>query len=115
MGRSNYVRVKVKREGGFTGVPLSGEFDSESLSQGEAQTLRGLIDSADFFNLPASVAGGTRGADRFQYVVTIETEDKQHTVRTTDTAGSEALHDLVDHLMKMTRRAARKPDSTTGK
>ncbi len=109
------MRVKVKREGGFTGVPLSGEFDSESLSQEEAQRLRELIDSADFFNLPATAAGSTRGADRFQYVVTIETEDKQHTVRTTDSAGSEALQELVDHLMKLARRAARKPDGTAGK
>jgi hypothetical protein len=105
------MRVEFRREGGFAGIPLGAVFDAESLSAEDAGTLRELMEAADFFNLPATTTPA-RGADRFQYVVTVEADGKRHTVRTTDAAAPEPLRTLLDFLIKLVRKRGKAGRST---
>lgn len=47
---------------------------------------------------------GRRGADGFSYLVTIQSERKTHTVRTTDGQVLPTLRPLIDYLVKEGRR-----------
>jgi hypothetical protein len=98
------MRIKVTREGGFTAIPLNAEVGGDSLSAEESRRLKGLVEAADFFNLPATVRARGAGADRFQYTVTVEEGDRRHTVRTSDAAAPEALQDLIDDVLKAARK-----------
>lgn len=104
---SQTMRVEFRREGGFAGIPLGAEFDTESLSAEDAGALRELVGRADFFNLPAA-SPPARGADRFQYVVTVEAGGKRYTVRTTDAAAPEPLRTLLDFLLKLVRKRGKR-------
>src|SRR5260221_13885971 len=74
------MKISFVRTGGFAGLRLAATIDSATLSPEEAAQLQALVDNAKFFALPANVKGKTSGADRFQYAITIETPDQQHTV-----------------------------------
>ncbi len=102
MSQRNLTRVEFRREGGFAGIPLTAELDAGSLPPDEAAALRELLDSADFFSLPAVIVPPRAGADQFQYVITVEADGQRHTVRTTDPAPP-ALHKLLDFLMRITK------------
>lgn len=97
------MRIEFSREGGFTGIPLTAEFDTESLSPEDASALQQVIKAADFFELPPVIGKSATGADRFQYVITIEAEGKRHTVRTSEET-SEALQAAIDFLQGLARR-----------
>ncbi|HEY7709558.1 MAG TPA: protealysin inhibitor emfourin [Candidatus Entotheonella sp.] len=101
------MRIYFERSGGFAGNlrPWTAEVDTEqhnlvygakrlkrTLSPEEVRDLLELVESAGFFALPSTTTPSRRGTNQFQYVVTIETQDKRHTVRTTEGAVSAALH-----------------------
>jgi hypothetical protein len=96
------MRVEYKREGGFTGIPLSAEFDSESLPPEKAGTLVELVEAADFFHLPARISPPTVGADRFEHFLTVEENGKRHSV-TTSGGGPVALQELLEFIGKLAK------------
>ncbi|SRR6266849_2829934 len=96
------MRVEFRREGGFTGIPLTFELETESLAPEEAAALRELVEAADFFDLPAVISPPGLGADRFQYVLTLEENGKRHAVRTSEPVPA-ALRNLIDFLVKFAK------------
>jgi len=97
-------RIKFVREGGVTGIPLTYEVDTESLSPEEVATLQELVDKAGFFNLPPTIAASTEGADRFQFTLKVDVDDKSHSVRTADPV-PQSLEKLIEFLTKLARAA----------
>lgn len=98
------MRIQYVRTGGFAGLRMATEIDSEALSQEELQNLREALDTAHFFNLPEQMMGDMRGADRFQYEITIEDEEgRQHTVRTNEASLPEEMQPLVHQLEQLAR------------
>src|SRR5512145_2042046 len=102
------MRVHFERSGGFGGMRLSAELDTDqlqatygatrvqrALSPEEARHLERLVESSDFFALPARTSSAARGADRLQYVITVENAGKRHSVHTMDEAATEALGALL--------------------
>jgi len=105
------MRITFERSGGFAGLTSTVELDTESLPPDEAHNVQKMVEDANFFNLPASILARSQGADRFQYVVTVEVEDKQHTVRMEDGAIPDAQRPLVNYLTKMAKEKRREPTS----
>jgi hypothetical protein len=103
------MRIYFERSGGFAGMRVSTTIDTESLGSAETDELQKLIDTAKFFALPALITTTSpAGVDQFQYKVTIETGDRQHTVETGDAGAPDTLLPL---LQKLTRLARTKPGS----
>ena len=99
------MRVYLERSGGFTGITMSIDLDTDSLSDEEARMLREHVSKAGFFSLPAQSARPTRGADRLQHVVRVEADDgRVHTVTAIDGAIPAALQPLLDYLQKKMRK-----------
>lgn len=77
--------------------------DTETLSSPEAQTLKRLVDTADFFRLPEKISGATQ-PDRFQYDITIEDNDRRHHVEVGEANVPGTLRPLLDWLMEKVRQ-----------
>jgi hypothetical protein len=94
------MKISFLRTGGFAGLRLATTIDSTTLSPEETAHLRMLVENAGFFALPASLKAKASGADRFQYTITIETPEQQHTVTADESAVSPALRQLLNWLTK---------------
>jgi hypothetical protein len=121
------MRVQFERSGGFGGIRLTAELDTDqlhvtygatrvqrALSPEEARHLERLVESSDFFALPARMPSAARGADRFQYVMAVESAGKRHTVQTADETAPAALKALIASLgnISMGRRVVPNSDDT---
>jgi hypothetical protein len=108
------MRVHFERTGGVGGLRLTAEIDTDqpqvtygatrvqrALTPEEARYLERLVESPDFFALPARASSATRSADRFQYLITVESAGKRHSVQTTDEAASETLKALIACLTRV--------------
>ena len=98
------MRIEFERSGGFAGMRLSGRVETSELPAEQACSLEEAVDAAQFWALPGEIPGHQRGADRFQYVVTVETEDQRHTVRVGESAMPEALGALVKAVTRLARK-----------
>lgn len=96
------MRISFERSGGFAGMTLRRTVDTDELPPDEAERVRGLVEGADFFALPAAGAAG-RGADRFQYVVEVEHAGRRHAVQVGEDAPP-GLQPLLDYLTRLARK-----------
>lgn len=89
--------ITFERSGGVVGNEIYLELELEKQSADKAERLQKLIDTANFFNIPANI-GMTTTPDEFQYKITVDNGDEYHSVRTTDTTMPKALFPLVKEL-----------------
>ena len=107
------MKIHFERSGGFANIRLTAEADTDarelifgaarvkkSLSPDEARNLEAMVKAADFFNLPATTQPA-QGADRFQYVLTVESGGKRHTVQTSEASATPGLRPFFDFLTKL--------------
>jgi hypothetical protein len=94
------MRVLFERTGGFAGRKLQGALDSSRLSVPKARKLKELLKKSGFFELPSTLVSSEKGADRFSYRVTVETDDGRHTVETSEAAIPGQLRPLLDFLTR---------------
>lgn len=97
------MHIQFVRTGGFAGLRLSTEIDGDSLSPAELQNLREALDTAHFFTLPEQMIDDTVGADRFQYEITVDEGDRQHTIVASESALPEEVQPLVSQLERLAR------------
>lgn len=97
------MRYHFVRSGGFAGLRLAATVDSEELPEEEAILLEEELDSAHFFNLPNQLQEPQGGTDRFQYQITVDNGEKQHTVEAGEASLPDTLQPLVQHLERIAR------------
>jgi hypothetical protein len=98
------MRINFERSGGFVGMRITATIDTESLPADEAAELRQLVESAGFFDLPPTISS-TTGADQFTYVLTVESESRQHRVEVKDGGVPPSLRPLLQRLTSLARRS----------
>jgi hypothetical protein len=89
--------VHYERYGPGT-VRLTATVEPASLSPDEVRRLEELVEAANFFSMPAMLRSARPEPDQFRYVVTIEREDKRHTVRADAESLSSAQLELFQFL-----------------
>lgn len=99
------MKIYFRQTGGIAGMRLSATLDTETLPPGKARALEKLVARAHFFDLPSKIPPPGPGADRFQYVITVESGRRCHTVELIDGAIPKALEPLLQAL-----REAARPD-----
>lgn len=97
------MRIEFERSGGLAGMRLTLSVDTDTLPESEADEIAKLVKEADFFALPEE-AGTPPGADAFNYKVTIESEGRSHTVRTSELEAPPGLSPLLQRLERLARR-----------
>lgn len=104
------MKIHFERSGGYAGMTMSVDIDPGSLSDTEREALMTHLSDAEFFALPSAIADpSTTGADRYNYRITIESNDQTHTVECTDGSAPASLAPLLDWLNDSARRAPRNP------
>ena len=98
------MRIRFERTGGFDGLRLSGEVDSEKLSAAQAKELKRLVEGARPFDQPRTASRSPQVPDQFQYELTIEDGDRTHTIQTGDAEASDELRELIDWLAETARK-----------
>ncbi|HWT80698.1 MAG TPA: protealysin inhibitor emfourin, partial [Candidatus Methylomirabilis sp.] len=71
---------------------------SDELLPDEEKRMRDLVESAHFFELPTVLRSPTPGADRFQYKISVETEQFKHTIQFDEGATPAQLRPLLAWL-----------------
>jgi hypothetical protein len=97
------MKFHLERSGGFTGIPLQADIDSETMNQEDRLALELLVDSANFFTLPEKFQPSGSGADRFTYKLTIEKAGKSHTIEVGEAEIPEKLQPLIQHVTALAR------------
>ena len=104
--RDKTLKVCLKRTGGVAGIRGQWEIDGHALDSKKASELKKLLETADFFSLPCEVGNLKEVRDVFCYELTVEDEDKKHTVRCAEPAVPKPVRDCLDWILKTTRREA---------
>lgn len=97
------MQIAFERSGGFAAMILSTKVDIDALGVQEAEWVRHLVETANFFQLPSHLFS-TGEVDRFQYQLTVTDGDRHHTVTIGETAIPESLHPLIDWLLDKARQ-----------
>jgi hypothetical protein len=99
------MKIDIERTGGFAGISQSHSISTEQLPAEQAQTLRGLVDASDFYELPSVIPSAGPERDPFQYKITVESERGTHTVQ----AGEAAVPPRLQPVLDWVKNSARKP------
>ncbi len=105
------TKIHFERSGGFTGLTKAVDIDVDLLPETERQALISHISNAGFFTLPTEIvdASATTGADRYNYRITIESNNHKHSVKCTDGSAPASLVPLLAWLNGASRREPRMP------
>jgi len=101
MAAGERIEVQFERSGGLAGLGVKTTVDVARLPEPEAEELRGLLDRVDF----AEPSPPPRGADRFQYDITVSRGGKTDMVTAYDGSMSPGLKALTDWLVAYARSA----------
>lgn len=102
---SGQIRIRLERSGGFAGMTKRASVDTATLPPEQAREITDLLGKVDL----ASVSGGSpaaslrpppRGADRFQYDVTISEGGREHHLSVSDADMPGDLKPLIASVMK---------------
>jgi hypothetical protein len=101
------MRITLTIDGGFAHIPgLSGPFriDTATMDPERAREIESLIHNARLFEQPSELGtGADQGADRRAYTLTVEDEQRSHTVRLTDPISGRELQSLVERVQALGR------------
>ena len=90
--------ITLERSGGFAGISKVITIDTAKIPQNQAEQLPMLLECANFFNLPAYIAGDSKNRDRFEYTITVEDKDKQHAVTVSESLIPGTIRPLIDWI-----------------
>ncbi|MBL1174133.1 protealysin inhibitor emfourin [Pantanalinema sp. GBBB05] len=96
------MQISFERSGGFAGMVMATDVDTANLPSEDAKHLRTLVEAADFFRLPTTIAAAQ--PDRFQYQITVTDAGKVHSVSVDESVMPGTLRPLVDWLIQATRQ-----------
>lgn len=95
-------RIKFERTGGFAGMKIARDLKLDDLSDEQSSRISELLEDLDFGELPEELIQEAR-PDQFTYVITVETDDWEHTVVTGDASAPEKMQELLRLLDRLAR------------
>jgi len=95
-------RIKYERTGGFAGMRIARDLKLGDLPEEQADSIISLLDDLDFGELPEHLTEESM-PDQFTYVITVETDDWEHTVVTGDASAPEKMQELLQLLDRLAR------------
>ncbi len=94
------MRIFFERTGGFAGRKIQGTLDSSDLPPTQVHRINRLLQKSRFFELPSTLELPGPCADQFNYKITVENENRRHTVETGDIAIPAGMRPLLDFLTR---------------
>lgn len=101
---SDAARIDFERSGGFAGITLGASVDTAQLPPEQALEIQELLDKIDLAALGERPLRLSRGADRFQYDITVTRGSERYTASIGESEVSPELRPLIDRLTEIARR-----------
>jgi hypothetical protein len=101
------MKISIVRGGGFGGLVTVTTADTASLAPEDARRLRAKVEQTGLFTLPEHLSGPPRQPHPFSYAVTVEDQDRSHTVRVSEEDMPESLGSLVAWVSSVEGREER--------
>jgi hypothetical protein len=101
------LHVELERSGGFAGITTRVSLDTSALSPAEAAEVEGLVERADLRGLARSLAAeppAQRGADRFQYELTVSHGGERYSVELPESAATPEVRQLISRVTQLGKR-----------
>ena len=98
------ARIEFERSGGFAGISLGTSVDTSQLSPDEAREMEELLAKVNFSAPRELPMRASRGADRFQYNLTVTRGGQTQTVSIGESEVTPELRPLLDRLTDMAKR-----------
>ncbi len=92
------MHITIERSGGFTGIPMKRELDTQTIDHQQALELETLLGAADFFNLQDAV---TQEPDRFQYSIAVTNQGQSHQIHMSETQLSDNLYAWIEKVLAL--------------
>jgi hypothetical protein len=93
------LRIELTRSGGYAGLTSKlGELDTAELPEEDAREVERLVQQADVPSLLADAPGPGKGADRFQYHLTIEDDSGRHELTLSEDQLPDELRKVVERV-----------------
>ena len=92
------MKIRFRQSGGYAGLMMGYEINTESLSTEEAAQLHSLVEGSGILQAKSKRTANAR--DLFNYEITIETKESTHQVLFDDLSLSEAALPLVEYLQE---------------
>ena len=96
------TKISFKRTGGFMGREIDTDLDLNEMPDEEAQELQRLILDAKFFNIPQNLIEPSQH-DEYEYIVTVDAGNSNHTVHTSDTNAPQSMRPLLAKLSALAK------------
>lgn len=93
------MRLDVIRSGGFANLRVPAHLDTSELPPEEAQEIEALVAQLDLESLAERSPLRGRGADRFQYDLTVTREEEEHRVTASESEIPPQLRALIDRVL----------------
>ncbi len=95
--------IQLERSGGFAGMVLHAQVDTEALDPQEKASLESMVEAANFFSLPEKIMPAGPGADRFSYRITIQKSGASRIVEVSESGVPETLQPLIQRILFLKR------------
>jgi len=92
------MRIHFEKSGGFAGISLGSDFDSENLSAEQTDELSQLVRESCFFEQPTVMRAAQPAPDRFHYRVSVDTGTQKHSIELDEASAPECLQPLLKWL-----------------
>lgn len=96
------TKINFKRSGGILGQEMESNIDLNELPDAEAQELMQLITDTNFFKIPQNLINHAT-PDEYEYTVTVEAGNTNHTIHASDASAPESLRPLLEKLAKLAK------------
>lgn len=99
------MRIHFERAGGFAGIRLKADVDTDELSAEEAKSLQALVENAKLGEVRQASGLGGKIRDAFEYWLTVEDDGKRYSVRVTDETISPSVQPLITRLLALAKKS----------
>jgi hypothetical protein len=99
-----YWHIYFERSGGFTGIPVKVEVDSNDLPPDERDDLHRMIAESKFFELEQSKEQANAMPDSFQYTLIIEGNERKRKMNLSEQEIPDELRILLRYLTTKARK-----------
>jgi len=99
-----HFKIWFERTGGFTGIPVKVELDSDTLSIEEKTKIQQLIDESDFFHIQVIDTLLRNLPDQFYYQLTIDDNNTKKRITYSESTIPDSFRPLTTYLMQLLRK-----------
>ena len=96
------TKINFKRSGGVLGREMEADIDLNQLPDTDSQYIMQLLTETNFFKIPQNLIE-VAAPDEYQYTITVEAGNTNHTIHATDATASESLRPLLEKLSALAK------------